>query len=1183
MEALLAPLKELKEFNEIKERIEKNQTPIHITGCIDSQKCHLIYGLSREKKFRVIITYNDLKAKDLYEDYKLYDKNVFLYPAKDAIFYSADVRGNAIISDRITILKRILEEKPTTIITTIDGGMDKVLPLEFLKEHVILLERDRTVELEQLKKELVALGYERVGQVEGAGQFAIRGGIIDIFPLTEDCPYRIELWDDEIDTIRSFDVESQRSIEYVEKLEIYPATEIVLENSVMAAGVHKLELEKKEYVSSLKAQKKFEEAKRMETIIEEFQENLDIYGGSMGMESYISYFYDHTISFFDYFSKKDTVFFLDEPNRIEEKGEAIEVEFRESMQHRLEKGYVLPGQVDVIYPYKKIMAGLGNDCLVLMSMMDYKISEFSIYQKGDFMVRSTNTYNGNFEVLVKDLVSWQEKDYRMVVFTSSKSRAKRLSEDLRNEYQINAFFSEDEERTLHPGELMVVHGNLHRGYEYPLIRFVVISESDIFGAEQKKRKKKKNNYDGKKIQNFNDLSVGDYVIHENHGVGIYQGIEKIKVDKTAKDYIKIQYGDGGILYVLATGLDVLQKFANVDTGRKPKLNKLGGQEWKKTKTKVRKAVHEVAKELVELYAKRQSREGYQFGEDTVWQREFEEMFPYEETEDQLKAIEDTKSDMESKKIMDRLVCGDVGYGKTEIAIRAAFKAVNDGKQVAFLVPTTILAQQHYNTFIQRMMDFPVRIGMLSRFRTTAQNRKTIEDLKRGAVDIVIGTHRLLSKDVGFKNLGLLIVDEEQRFGVTHKEKIKQMKGDVDVLTLSATPIPRTLHMSLIGIRDMSVLEEAPVDRLPIQTYVLEYNEEMIREAISRELARDGQVYYVYNRVNGIEDIAAAIRKLVPEANIAFAHGQMSPRELEKIMMDFINGEIDVLVSTTIVETGLDISNVNTMIIHDADKLGLSQLYQLRGRVGRSNRTAYAFLMYKRDKMLREVAEKRLQAMREFTELGSGIKIAMKDLEIRGAGNLLGERQHGHMESVGYDLYCKMLNDAVRKLKGEEVDEIEIDTVVDMDFDAFIPATYIRSEFQKLEMYKRIAEIESKEEYMDMQDELIDRFGELPKAVENLLYIAYLKSLAKKVYIIKIMHRGARVRMLLHAEAKIHVENIPEVVKRYSEKLRFESGKEKAFVYEWKRKKATEKINAREMFQELEEVLHVMEEVLIGCS
>lgn len=1177
MNTLIKPLEELKEYNDVLDSLRKKNTPIQITGCIDSQKCHLISGIAKDYKYRLIVTYDDKKAKEIYDDYKLYDREVLLYPAKDVIFYSADIHGNAIVRDRLTILKRLIENKGGTIITTLDGGMDHVLPLSYIAKRVIKLVPGQEIDLEKIKKELVHIGYERCGQVEGPGEFSVRGGIIDIFPLTEECPYRIELWDDEIDTIRSFDVESQRSIEQSEEITIFPAAEIVLDETIINAGLHKIEKEKKEYASALKEKKKMEEAKRITGIIDELKENVSALSGAVGIESFVKYFYNNTVSFFDYF-KEDAIVILDEPARLEEKGKAVETEFRESMINRIEKGYILPGQVEVIHGYGKLIAGLTAKNCVCISTMDHKLGGFGIKEKFDFTVKSLNPYNNNFEILVKDLKKWKQKGYRVILFSGSHTRAERISEDLR-EYDLNAFYSDNSERIPESGEIMVVHGNLHRGFEYPLIKFVMISDSDIFGTQKKKRKKKIA-YEGKKIRSFTDLNIGDYVVHENHGVGIYRGIEKIEVDKVTKDYMKIEYGGGGVLYILATGLDVIQKYAGSEA-KKPKLNKLNSLEWKNTKKRVRGAVKEIAKELVELYAVRQSKEGYRFSEDTVWQKEFEEMFPYEETDDQLAAIEATKADMESKRIMDRLICGDVGYGKTEIAIRAAFKAVSDGKQVVFLVPTTILAQQHYNTFTQRMKDFPITVDMLSRFKTSSEQKKVIERLKKGSLDIVIGTHRLLSKDITFKNLGLLIIDEEQRFGVAHKEKIKQIKSDVDVLALSATPIPRTLHMSLVGIRDMSVLEEPPVDRMPIQTYVLEHNEEIIREAINRELSRGGQVYYVYNRVSNIDEVALTIGKLVPDANVAFAHGQMHERELEKIMFDFINGEIDVLVATTIIETGLDISNVNTMIINDADKMGLSQLYQLRGRVGRSNRTAYAFLMYRRDKMLKEVAEKRLQAIKEFTELGSGFKIAMRDLEIRGAGNLLGAKQHGHMEAVGYDLYCKMLNDAVKELKGQKVEEESFETSVDFEMDAYIPSFYIKSEAQKLDMYKRVAEIESEEEFMEMQDELIDRFGDIPGAVNNLLNMAFLKAAAHQIYVTQIIQRGDRIKLVMYQKAKADITKIPDIISMYQGRLKFIPQEPPCFTLDSGKQAGNRapKGDALTCFQEIKQLLDNMKVIL----
>ena len=787
---------------------------------------------------------------------------------------------------------------------------------------------------------------------------------------------------------------------------------------------------------------------------------------------------------------------------------------------------------------------LNNRNCISVSLMEPKRADWKITEQFNLTVKSMSSYQSSFELLVKDLRQYKKQGYQIVLLSGSRTRAERLAKDLQDE-GLSAFYGQDFDRVLEPGEIMVAYGHARKGFEYPFIKFAIITETDIFGKEQKKRKKKKE-YNGKRIQDFSELSIGDFVVHEKHGLGIYRGIEKVAVDKVAKDYIKIEYRNGSNLYILATQLDALQKYAGSETAKPPKLNRLGGQEWKKTKSRVKGAVQNIAKELVELYAVRQEKEGYVCGPDTVWQREFEEMFPYEETEDQLAAIEDTKKDMESTKIMDRLVCGDVGYGKTEVALRAAFKAVQESRQVVYLVPTTILAQQVYNTFVQRMNEFPVRVDLLCRFRTPSQQQKTISDLKKGQVDIIVGTHRVLSKDVTFKNLGLLIIDEEQRFGVVHKEKIKQLKKDVDVLTLTATPIPRTLHMSMIGIRDMSVLEEPPMDRVPIQTYVMEYDEETVREAINRELRRGGQVYYVYNRVNDIADVAARLSKLIPDARIDFAHGQMSERELEAVMYAFINGEIDVLVSTTIIETGLDISNVNTMIIHDSDRYGLSQLYQLRGRIGRSNRTAYAFLMYRRNTMLKETAEKRLSAIREYTDLGSGFKIAMRDLELRGAGNLLGAEQHGHMNAVGYDLYCKMLSEAVKEAKGIHTME-DFETTIDLNMDAFIPDTYISNEYQKLDIYKRTAGIETTQDYDDMLEELLDRFGEPPKAVLNLLTIARIKALAHRSYVTEIKQMGKDLKITLYERAKLNPAGFPELMQKYRRGLQFKNEQEPKFI------------------------------------
>ena len=1170
MKTFLEPLENLSGFSDMLKSAKKEKGVYSVTGCIDAQKPHMMYACSGGRKNTIIVTFHEQKAKELYEDYRFFDADVVYYPAKDVLFYQSDIRGNVLTAERIRALKKICEKEHVTVITTVDALMNTQAPPENVWGSVLTLKPGDEIVLDEVMAQLVRMGYEKEYQVETMGQFALRGGILDIFPLTEENPVRIEMWGDEIDTIRTFDTESQKSIENIEDIRIYPACELVLTEEEKRAGIEKLLVEAKKTSEKLRKEMKTEEAHRMLSMAEEKAEEwgeLSIYAG---MDAYLSYFCESRKGLLDYFNPEDTFILFDELTRCVERGKQTEIEFSESMKHRLEKGYIVPGQMKELFLEKEIIGKCQQYACISFAALDAKPNGFK--QQGVFgiHVKSVNAYNNSFELLVKDLKSYKKNKYKVVLLSGSRTRAKRLAEDLLNE-GLSSFYTEDYNHELLDGQIMVCFGKVRRGYEYPILQFAVITETDIFGGE-KKRKKRHRNYEGEKIQNFTDLNVGDYVVHENHGLGVYKGIEKIEVDKILKDYIKIEYAGGSNLYILATQLEMIQKYAGKDA-KKPKLNRLGGQEWTKTKTKVRGAVKEIAADLVKLYALREEKNGFVYGPDTVWQREFEELFPFEETQDQFLAIEDTKRDMESTKIMDRLICGDVGYGKTEVAIRAAFKAVQEGKQVAYLAPTTILAQQIFNTFSQRMKDFPVNIDLMCRFRSSSEMKKTVEGLKKGQVDIVVGTHRILSKDVEFKDLGLLVVDEEQRFGVAHKEKIKQLKTNVDVLTLTATPIPRTLHMSLIGIRDMSVLEEPPMDRLPIQTYVLEYNEEMVREAINRELARDGQVFYVYNKVKDIDEVTTKIQALVPEANVAFAHGQMKEHELEKIMYRFINGEIDVLVSTTIIETGLDISNVNTMIIHDADNMGLSQLYQLRGRVGRSNRTAYAFLMYRRNKLLKEVAEKRLAAMKEYSELGSGFKIAMRDLEIRGAGNLLGAEQSGHMEAVGYDLYCKMLNEAVKEAKGDVVEE-KFDTAIDINTNAYIPPTYISNELQKLDVYKRIAGIETEEETEEMLEELIDRFGEPPKSVQNLLTIARLKFYAHSLYIKEVGQKGNDLKLVMYEKAKINPMMIPEVVQKYAPFLKFTADANNPyFVY-------TLNVNSKEKGKD---VLEVLKSLLDGLS
>ena len=1115
MNALFQPLEETDGFRELKGIVKKGS--IKVTGCLESQKINLAAALAQDSS-SLIICENELKAREAFEDMKLYDAGALLYPARDMIFYKAATQANPIAIGRMKTIRALIEQEKVTIVTDTGGCMDFLLPFEVLKNSIISLAAGDETDMEELINKLADIGYERCASVELPGQFSVRGGIVDIYDFTSDDPYRIEFWGDEIDSIRSFESESQRSIEELERIDIYPATEELGEQS------------------------------------DDFYEQL-------------------TSSFVDYMPE-NTIFFIDNSSRIKENAKIIYDEFINAVEGRLEAGTMRKNEINRLLDPDQMLAKFKKkNCVVFSSISGTGDIPVKFSKEFALTVRSVMSYNNRFDMLVKDLKSWKKAKYSVVLVCASRTRGRRMAQDLTDE-GLNAFFSETADIDLKPSETMVLYGNAVKGFEYPLEKFVLVTESDMFGQKKNKRKHEKR-YDGKSIGGFSQLSVGDYVVHEFHGLGIFRGIENIKRDGTSKDYIKLEYAKGDVLYVQASQISTLQKYGSSESHSSLKLNSLSGTEWKKTKSRVKSAVKDIAGELVKLYSERQNAQGYVYGEDTIWQTEFEEMFPFEETADQLTAIEDIKRDMETPGIMDRILCGDVGYGKTEVAIRAAFKAVQESKQVVVLVPTTILAQQHFLTFKQRMKDFPVRIDMLCRFRTQSQQKKTIGDLKKGLVDIVIGTHRILSKDVEYKDLGLLIVDEEQRFGVTHKEKIKQFKSKVDVLTLTATPIPRTLHMGLIGIRDMSVLEEPPANRQPIQTYVMEYEPEIVREAISRELARGGQVYYVFNRVVGIQEMAYRISQMIPEATVEYAHGQMKERDLEDVMYRFINKETDVLVSTTIIETGMDISNVNTMIVHDADRFGLSQLYQLRGRIGRADRTAYAFFMYQKNKLLKEEAEKRLSSIREFTQLGSGIKIAMRDLEIRGAGNLLGAQQSGHMADVGYDLYCKLLSEAVSEAKGEEKDTSSFETVIDIDTNAYIAEEYISNESQRLEMYKKIGLIENESDKDDILEELIDRFGSPNASVQNLLKIALIKAKAHRLYLTEVKQMSDRLKLTFYENAKINAQEIPSLIEKYGGRLMLNAQNPPYMIY------TMPVINKRKpnALSETEKLLETLEEYL----
>ena len=1145
MRALTGPLRESDSFQKILEALQKGRTPVEVTGCVPSQEAHLIAALDSTAPCRLVVTHSEEKARKIYEDLTFFEEETMLYPSRDILFYSADVHGNEIARQRIGILKRLMDGDRLTLVTCLDALLEKMVPFREFESECLLIDHSSVVDTGALRMKLTEMGYENTGMVEVPGEFGIRGDIIDLYPLTEDHPVRIELWGDEVDSIRSFNPETQRSIQNLSQVRIYPASEVLLKKDRIQEGIRRMEEECERQAELFKRARKRKERDRILKMVQRTGEELRELGRAAGSEGLLPYFYDQAADLMDYLPE-GTLYILDEPHRLLEMGTAYEEAFVSSMENRIEGGYILPGQADLIFGCEEILERLKGERLVLLSTLVQGNTYFAPRTSVEMHVRSIISYNNSFDQLIKDLKKIKKKDYRILLLSPSATRARRLAEDIRYN-EMDAAYTDDLEKDLVPGMVTVAQGQVTGGFEYPQIGLMVISEKDIFKERRRRRKKAGSGYSGEKIRSLSEIALGDYVVHENYGMGVYQGMEKIESNGVVRDYINIEYRDSSNLFIPASQLEKIQKYSGV-SGRPPKLNKLGGNEWEKTKSKVRSQVQIAARDLVDLYAQRQSRTGYIYGPDTVWQTEFEEMFPYEETEDQLTAINDTKRDMESDRIMDRLICGDVGYGKTEVALRAAFKAVQESLQVVYLVPTTILAQQHYNSFKERMENYPVEIGMLSRFCSPSEEKRIKKGLADGSMDIVIGTHKVLSKSVKYKKLGLLIIDEEQRFGVRQKEKIKQLKKNVDVLALSATPIPRTLHMSLAGIRDMSVLEVPPVDRRAIQTYVMEYNEELVREAVSRELARGGQVYYVYNRVSTIPDVAARLQELLPEAVVEYAHGRMGERQLEQIMKDFMSGEIDVLVSTTIIETGLDIPNVNTIIIEDSQRYGLAQLYQLRGRVGRSNRTAYAFLMYKRNSILKEQAEKRLKAIREFTDLGSGFKIAMRDLEIRGAGNLLGAEQSGHMEAVGYDLYCKMLNEAVMAMKGVTRKEDTFETAIDLQLDAYIPEDYITDETEKLSWYKRVALVKSQEDYEDITEELTDRYGDVPAPLLRLLQAALLREEAHKSWLLSVEQKGHDILFTMNNMAEVQVEKIDAFLKQYRNHMKVKVERNPVFVY-----------------------------------
>ena len=1110
------------EFLSATENIQSKKCPIHITGMTGSQKSHLIYSLCLKlNKKCLVVTADEAEAGRIRDDLSyLFDREVFIFKNKDYVFYDIDASNHSAEISRLCALSAIGEGAP--VVTTYDAASKFTLSPEVFARFSFSMKPGDVVDISSFVSDLVTMGYRKCPVIEGVGQFSQRGSIIDVYSPAHSNPVRIDFFDDEIDSLREFDTTTQVSVENVEELKICPVRETVYDREKA--------MEVASLIRKLKNENLIQDAEKLENEM-----------SFASLDKYMPYFSDEIYSVLDY-ADDDTLVFFDEAKQGFEVSKITYKEHSETVSDLLGKGLLPRHKKSYMLDYYEIVSKVSENSLVSLSSLSHTCPVFVPRSFVGFTAKTLHGYSGKVDFLIEDIVFWKKNGYRVIVLQNSSARIEARVSAL-EEKGVEAAVADYSSSVPEFGQIYILKGLLTKGFEYPTAKTVVVTDGETVKPTKKKRvSKNKNSRDV--IKSFEDLTKGDYVVHRTHGIGKYVGISQLKVDNVTKDYLKIQYKGSDILYVPTNQLDFLHKYTGGES-ESVRVNSLGGVQWNKTVARVKSGVSELAEDLIALYAQRSELKGHVFSPDTAWQKEFEEKFIYEETEDQLRCIREVKDDMEKGKCMDRLLCGDVGYGKTEVAMRAAFKCVMDGMQVAYLVPTTILAQQHFNNFSARMGEYAMRVDMLSRFRTKKEQEKTISGLKNGSVDVVIGTHRILQKDVNFKNLGLLIIDEEQRFGVGHKEKIKELKKDVSVLTLSATPIPRTLNMAMVGIRDLSVLSAPPGDRYPVQTFVMEYNESVVVNAIKRELDRGGQVYYLFNRIEGIDKCAAKLAEILPDARIATAHGRMSENQLEEIMVSLLAGEIDVLVCTTIIETGLDVSNVNTIIIENSDHLGLSQLYQLRGRVGRSNRMAYAYLTYHPGKILDSVAHKRLQAIKEFTEFGSGFKIAMRDLEIRGAGNLLGKEQHGNMNLVGYDMYCMLLEQAVKERKGEEY-RPPLEISVDLKSDAYIPDSYVEYEQQRIDLYKKIASIETEEDYLDMQGEFIDRFGDLPKSVMNLIDISYIKAMCAGAEITEVVEKNGSVTFTFTDYA--NPEAVIKLIGEYDRKMRFVSGNKSSLIY-----------------------------------
>lgn len=1065
-----------------------------LMGLSGSTKALAIASALDEHQKILVMTSGYSEAEKLSSDLisLLGEEKVYNFLADDAPMAEFIFSSQEKIYARIGALNFLLDDNESGILVTNLSASRLFLPNpNELKSSIIELKVGQEYNLDSLVNFLIKIGYRKESQVFNQGEFSLRGDILDIFDKDSTSPYRLEFFGDEIDGIRIFDSESQTSIENLNQVLIHPANDILLSDE-----------------DYLRAQKKIEEAVKasqdnhLKSYLEEILQDVKKRQLHPDSRKFLSYFYEKEWTILDYLPKHTPIFF-DDFQKIIERNAQFEMEAATILTEGLQYSKAVSNQKYFVNSYP--------------DFRNYKPSTFlSNFHKGlgnlkfDFLYQLNQypmqEFFSQFPLLKDEIDRYKKAGSTVILQASSLSSLQSLHKTLQ-EYDIQVEYINDKE--IHKNSVQIIQGNLNQGFNFVDQKLVLITEYEIFQKKIKRRVRRQNISNAERLKDYNELEKGDYVVHNIHGIGRYLGIETIEISGIHRDYVTIQYQNADRVSIPVDQIQLLSKYVASD-GKTPKVNKLNDGRFQKTKQKVQHQVEDIADDLIKLYAERSQLEGFSFSSDDENQIEFDNDFPYVETEDQLRSIQEIKKDMESKQPMDRLLVGDVGFGKTEVAMRAAFKAVNDHKQVAILVPTTVLAQQHYTNFKERFNDFAVNVDVLSRFRTKAEQSETLEGLKKGQVDIIIGTHRLLSQDVEFADLGLIVIDEEQRFGVKHKEKLKELKTKVDVLTLTATPIPRTLHMSMLGIRDLSVIETPPTNRYPVQTYVLESNPTIIRDAILREIDRGGQVYYLYNKIDTIEQKVAELKKLVPEANIGFVHGQMSEIRLENTLIDFINGEYDVLVTTTIIETGVDIPNTNTLFIENADHMGLSTLYQLRGRVGRSNRIAYAYFMYRPDKTLTEVAEKRLEAIKGFTELGSGFKIAMRDLSIRGAGNILGASQSGFIDSVGFEMYSQLLEEAIAKKQGKEQKRQKSNAEINLQIDAYLPIDYISDERQKIEIYKRIREIDNSVNYEDLQEELIDRFGEYPDVVAYLLEIGLLKSYLDKSFVSLVERRQQTV-------------------------------------------------------------------------